>query len=252
VFAASWYYEPPVETLEPLQFKLQRHSERLALELRASGLVAESLSLTLHLEDGRDHRRVFRLPEPGTDVDSWQRVLASHLETMPAISARLANVRLVANPTRPEVKQDGLFDTGLKDPQAFWENLARMAAVVGDHEVGTPLAADTYRPDAFSLVRPAETVPAPEPAPLRPLRGYALRRFRPAWSVRVALEKGKPAQLVGELSGVVKNTAGPWRSNGEWWKPGGWDVETWQIELAQGVYQLARDCEGWWVEGILD
>ena len=74
-FAAQWTYEPPVESIEPLFFKLRRYAERVALELRGAGFVAEKLSLTLLLEDGSDHRREFRLPEPGADVEGWLRVL---------------------------------------------------------------------------------------------------------------------------------------------------------------------------------
>src|ERR1035438_4688855 len=59
-FAAEWAYEPPVESTEPLLFKLRRFAERVALELRGAGFVAEGLSLTLLLEDGTDHRREFR------------------------------------------------------------------------------------------------------------------------------------------------------------------------------------------------
>ena len=74
-FAAEWGYEPPVESIEPLFFKLRRFAERIALELRGAGFVAEKLSLTLLLEDETDHRREFRLPEPGADVEGWLRVL---------------------------------------------------------------------------------------------------------------------------------------------------------------------------------
>jgi hypothetical protein len=68
-FAAEWAYEPPVESVEPLFFKLRRFAERIALELRGAGFVAEQLSLTLLLEDESDHRRTFRLPEPSADLE---------------------------------------------------------------------------------------------------------------------------------------------------------------------------------------
>ena len=48
-FAAAWAYDPPVESLEPLLFLLRRYAERVALELRAAGFVAEKLALTLLL-----------------------------------------------------------------------------------------------------------------------------------------------------------------------------------------------------------
>ncbi|HWA09474.1 MAG TPA: hypothetical protein VG838_08505 [Opitutaceae bacterium] len=251
-FVAQWAYDPPVETMEPLVFKLRRFAERIAFELRAAGFVAEALTLTLLLEDESDHRREFRLPEPGADVDSWLRVLQTHLDTVRTASP-VAGVRLTAMPARPLAKQDGLFDTGLADPQAFWENLARLGAVVGDDRVGTPVMADTHRPDTFVLERPAEAVPAPEPPPLHPLRGPVLRRFRPSWPLRVTVEQTRPVEVSGPLAGVPAGVAGPWRVSGEWWRPGAWEVETWHVEMPDGgVYQLARTAAGWSVEGILD
>lgn len=252
-FAAQWSYEPPVESIEPLFFKLRRFAERIALELRGAALVAEKLSLTLLLEDGGDHRREFRLPEPCADVDGWLRVLGDHLATV-RTGARVAAVRLVAAPARPPQRQEGLFDTGLRDPASFWENLARVAAVVGDDRVGTPLPADTHRPDAFTLERPAEVIAPAGPPPVHAPRGPALRRFRPPWPVGVRCEAGAPASLgQGRLEGRVRAAAGPWRASGDWWGPGAWAVETWLVELVGGgVYQLARTGDAWCVEGMLD
>jgi protein ImuB len=252
-FAAEWSYEPPVESIEPLFFKLRRFAERVALELRGAGFVAERLSLTLLLEDGSDHRREFRLPEPGADVEGWLRILNAHLGTV-RTDARVAGVRLVAAPARPSQKQDGLFDTGLRDPAAFWENLARIGAIVGDDRVGTPVPADTHRPDAFVLARPAEAVPPALGGMVHPPCGPTLRRFRPPWPVRVRCEGGGPVRLEnGRLAGEVRAALGPWRCAGDWWKPQAWAVETWQVEMAGGgVYQLACTDAGWSVEGMLD
>jgi protein ImuB len=252
-FAAQWVYEPPVESIEPLFFKLRRYAERVALELRGAGFVAEKLSLTLLLEDGADHRREFRLPEPGADVEGWLRVLNAHLAEV-RTDARVAGVRLVAAPARPPQKQEGLFDTGLRDPASFWENIARIAAIVGDDRVGTPAPVDSHRPDAFVMERPAEAVTPAAGPPVHPAFGPTLRRFRPPWPVRVACESGAPARLeAGRLEGRVCAALGPWRSAGDWWKPQAWDVETWQVELSGGgLYQLARMGDGWLVEGMLD
>ena len=251
-FLADWVYEPPVEAMEPLLFKLRRFAERVAAELRAAGFVAEKLALTLRLEDETDYRRKFHLPEPGADADSWLRVVQAHLESV-RTAARILGVRLIASPARPQQKQDGLFDTGLRDPAAFWENLARLGAIVGDDRVGTPVMQDTHRPDAFALTRPVESVPPPAEPPVHPPRGAVLRRFRPAWPVRVALADAQPREIFGALRGAVRVARGPWRLDGEWWQPHAWAVETWHVELATGVvYQLACAGGEWSVEGVLD
>lgn len=251
-FVAEWNYEPAIDALEPLLFKLRRYAERVAFELRAAGFVAEALTLTLFLADETDYRREFRLAEPGADVDTWLRVFLSHLESL-KLGAHLVAVRLVATPTRPLVKQDSLFDTGLKDPQAFWENLARVAAILGEGRVGTPVMSETWRPDSFTLEKPAESVPAAEPEPVHPPRGGVLRRYRPSRPVLVRLEGERPSALSGAVTGTVCAAAGPWRASGGWWQTGAWAVETWHVNLANGgVYQLARTIDGWTVEGVID
>ena len=252
-FAAEWSYEPPVESVEPLLFRLRRFAERIALELRAAGCVAETLALTLRLEDETDYRREFALPEPDGDVDRWLRVLLAHLETV-RTAARVAGVRLVAAPVRAPARQDGLFDTGLRDPARFWETLARLGALVGGDRVGTPVMADTHQPDTFTLQRPADTVPAPAPPPVHPPRGPVLRRFRPPAAAQVELAADRPVALASApVRGAIRAAAGPWRAAGDWWKPEAWAVETWHIELAGGgIYQLARTADGWAVEGLLD
>jgi protein ImuB len=252
-FAAQWDYEPPVDSVEPLLFRLRRFAERIAFELRGAGFVAERITLALLMEDGTDYRREFRLPEPGADVDGWMRVLAAHLETV-RTAARIAGARLTASPARPPEKQDGLFDTGLRDPQAFWENLARLGAVVGSDRVGTPVPADSHRLDAFTLEKPQEAVPAPEGQPPHPQRGPALRRFRPARPLSVELDGLRPRWLEGgDLRGAVAACRGPWRESGDWWKPDRWAREIWCVELAGGgLYQIARTAAGWFVEGMLD
>jgi protein ImuB len=253
-FGADWVYEPPVESVEPLLFRLRRFAERVAFELRGAGRVAEKLALTLFLENDTEHHREFRLPEPGANVDTWMRVLQSHLETLKT-EACLIGVKLVATPARPPERQDGLFDSALKDPMAFWENLARIAAILGDERVGTPELRDSWHPDAFAMTRPLEVVPAPESDPLHPPRGLTLRRFRPPWRATVALEHERPVHVASEhVNDQVRDTRGPLHLCGRWWKAeASWAFEIWHVELAGGAtYQLARTTEGWWVEGVLD
>ena len=253
-FAAEWTYEPPVESMEPLLFRLGRFAECVALELRGAGFVAEKLSLRLLLEDETDYVREFRLPEASANVDGWMRVLHGHLETVRTV-ARVSGVRLLATPTRPAEKQDGLFDTGLRDPVVFWENLARVGALVGDDRVGTPVVSDTWRRDAATLEKPAEAVLAAADEPVHPPRGLTLRRFRPPWPACVGVDGGFPVALDSAVvAGAVRATRGPFRFSGEWWKPGdSWTTEVWQLELESGaVYQVTRTAAGWAVEGVYD
>lgn len=253
-FAAEWVYDPPVESLEPLLFRLRRYAERVALELRGAGYVAEQLTLTLFLEDETDQGRDFRLPEPSANLDGWMRILQAHLDTVQT-AARVIGVRLTAKHARPPLKQDGLFDIGLRDPAAFWENLARMGAIVGDHCVGTPTVLDSWQPDSVVLEKPAESVPAPEPEPMHPPRGLTLRRFRPPWPARLAFLENRPVTVDADHTRhEVLAARGPFRSSGSWWDPTkNWMMDVWHIEVSSGaVYQVVQTPQGWCVEGVLD
>ena len=252
-FAAEWSYEPPVESLDPLLFRLRRYAERIAFELRAAGFAAEALALTLRLEDESMLRRDFRLPEPNADADAWLRALHTHLETL-RTPARVAGLRLSASPARATHKQDGLFDTGLRDPAAFWDTLARLGALVGEGRVGAPSPCDTYRPDSYTLGSPPETVPPPQPPPVHPRRGPVLRRFRPPRPARLLFSNGLPVLLECECAtGPILDARGPWLAAGDWWTPTPWALETWHVELESGgIYQLSRSASGWHLEGVLD
>ena len=252
-FEASMDLENEIETLEPLLFILRRFVDRLALQLANASLVAADLALELRLADETGYRRGFRLPEPTGDPDILFRALHTHLETLHTDSA-IKGVGLAITPTRPLVRQQGLFDTGLRDPHGFAETLARVEAVVGTGRVGTPRLETTHRPDAFALEKPVDAVgPLPLPPILPPL-GLPLRRFRPPAEARVIVNSHGPASVhCSIVTGEVKRRRGPWRRSGEWWKPEHWAVEEWDVELERGgLFRLTRRAEQWWVEGMYD
>ena len=117
-------FEQEIETLEPLLFILRRFLDRLTLELRAAQHVAAEMEFSLRLEDDTHHTRSFRLPEPTADADILFRTLHTHLESLQT-AASICALELRLTPTRPLVRQQGLFETGLRDPHGFAETLAR-------------------------------------------------------------------------------------------------------------------------------
>jgi len=253
-FVAGMEFEEEVETLDPLLFMLRRFLERLAVELRAAGFVAASLDLTLGLSDGGRHGRSFRLPEPTADVEILFRTLHTHLDALRTESA-IASLALELSPTRPLVRQHGLFDTGLRDPHGFGETLARTMAIVGADRVGTPQSADTHRPDAVTLATPAANIPAPEPRPLHPAIGLPLRRFRPPLPAQFELTEGKPTYLWTErFHGAVAEVRGPWQSSGDWWQADrAWRRTEYDIAVADGgLYRVVFAGGAWSVEGEYD
>ena len=254
-FTAALELENEIETLEPLLFILRRFVDRLSLELANAGLAAAELTLTLFCANRESLARSFRLPEPSTNPDILFRVLHTYLESLRAESA-IEKVALQIVPSRPLVRQQGLFDSALIDAHGFAETLARAVAIVGSGRVGTPHLDNTHRPDAVTLAPPAASVEASEPTNDFWLRGLALRRFRPAFPAKVELAGCAPAYIWTEVvQGVVRATQGPWRSSGGWWDPThAWEREEWDVELATGgVYRVFKRPEGsWFLEGEYD
>ncbi len=252
-FTAALELEQPVETLEPLLFVLRRCLDRLTLQLTNAGAVAAALELVLALDDDTSCARDFRLPDPTADAEILFRALHTHLESL-RTAAPIRGLKLTLSPTRPLTRQRGLFETGLRDPHGFADTLARLGGLLGADRVGTPAREATHRPDAFRLAAPAPVVaPAPQP-PVLPTLGLPLRRFRPPCPARVELTPQGPTHVQSSPAhGLILRARGPWKRDGEWWKPGSWSREEWDVELAGGgLYRLVRLATGWLVEGMYD
>jgi protein ImuB len=253
-FSAAMEFEEEVETLEPLLFILRRFLERLALELRTNGYVAAALELSLSLADDTRHERSFRLPDPTADVEILFRALHTHLESL-RTEASIVGVQLRAEPARPLVRQQGLFDTGLVDPHGFSETLARVVAIVGSDRVGTPQLEDTHRPDAVKLVPPPPVIPPIAAPPVHAPRGLPLRRFRPPLRAQLELSEGRPTYLwTDRFNGPIAQVRGPWLSSGEWWQADrAWRRTEYDVALGNGgLYRLVLSERAWFIEGEYD
>lgn len=253
-FTAAFDFEEEVETLEPLLFILRRFLDRLALDLTNAGFVAAGLELRLLLADETRHERIFRLPEPTGDPAILFRAVHTHLETLHT-GAPVAGLRLLAVPCRTLVRQQGLFDTGLRDPHGFAETLARLIALAGSGSTGTPRLEPSHRPDAVVLEPPAPVIPPGQPPPVHPPLGLPLRRFRPPVPAVVETVALQPAALDSPRArGQIVDRRGPWRASGDWWQADtAWSRLEWDIELEHGgLYRLLRTREGWFLEGEYD
>jgi len=253
-FTAAMEFEHEIETLEPLLFILRRFLDRLTLELLTAQFVAGELELTLRLVDDTRHTRRFRLPEPTADAEILFRALHTHLESLQT-AASISAVHLRVVPTRPLVRQQGLFETGLRDPQGFAETLARLGALVGSDRAGTPQLEDTHRPDAVKLAPPAAVIPPPVPSPRHSPEGLPLRRFRPPLPARLEFTGDQPTYLWTEtFHGALTDLRGPWPSSGDWWQQDrAWSRVEWDIALATGgLYRLLRIDRSYFIEGEYD
>lgn len=254
MFTASLTFEQEIETLEPLLFILRRFLDRLSLELQAAQHVAAEIELTLRLEDETAAAHHFRLPEPTADPEILFRALHTRLESL-RTETSIVGLDLRIVPTRPLVRQPGLFETGLRDPHGFAETLARLAALVGADHLGTPELEDTHRPDAVHFIPPAPIIPPPAPPALHPPLGAPLRRFRPPLPAQLEFTGERPTYLwTTHTRGEIVFQSRPWHSSGGWWQADHtWSRVEWDIALAAGgLYRLLRHDQAYFLEGEYD
>jgi len=250
-FAEAADLEYPVEMLEPLLFLLRRFLEQIAVRLACAYLAAGKLRLVLRFERDEPYRRIFTIPQPTDSVDLLFRLLHTHLENFTSPSA-IIGVELAARPMRPQTRQTDLLDRGLRDPHQFAETLARLQALLGPAEVGTPELASSHHPDAFAM-RPCDLETARSPEKEREiLLGAPCLRFRPPEPARVILDETRPAFLYSSPStGPIREACGPWRLAGNWWEEErSWSREEWDISTADGFYRLVQAGAGWFLDGM--
>jgi protein ImuB len=246
-FEESIDFEQPLETLEPLFFILRRFLERLTLRIESIYLLIAELHLRLTLEDGEKIVRILQIPAPTREVEMLFGIAAQYLETLQT-KAPVTGFHLEAKPSRPAGHQFDLFQGGLKDPNRFFQTLARLAALVGNEKVGIPQRIDTHRPDSLQMQMPELGWSRKNhPKSRRPKTGPGLRRYRPGMAVRVELNDGKPVLLQSNLiAGRILEVRGPWKLSGNWWDRTRWETKEWDVALDNGgLYRIAQKTTHW-------
>jgi protein ImuB len=273
--------ESTLDLLEPVLLLLGRILNDLCARLRAHSLAANEIRLKLKLERAPDHAVTLCLPVPMMDAQVFLKLLQLDLDARPP-QAPVERIRLDLKPVEPRTTQHGLFLPASPEPEKLEITLARIRALVGSANLGTPELVDTYRPDSFRLthlrilnyphvgqailspaIRTEAQVPltplvrAGIPAVSRPARLIAcptsfqkltMRRFRPPQHAQVWCgTDGRPARIsFSKGDGRVIACAGPWRTSGDWWAGEPWDREEWDVEItsatAGGVLRIHRDC----------
>jgi protein ImuB len=248
---------------------LRRFLEQLAVRLAASYLVTKELTLRITFANSRQdepavtgkqsYERVFKIPQPTNDVDLLFRMLQTHLENFRSEHPIVA-VALSAEPIKSAGEQFGLFETTLRNPHQLSETLARLTALLGGDQIGTPVLEETHRPDAFRMQPFSWAVVSAVPSgeTLRALRTAhataALRRFRPAVSAPVFQDEDTPAHVrSGEMSGKIIDERGPYLLSGNWWDEKSWARAEWDLQLKNGELVRAHEREGVWkIDGVYD
>jgi protein ImuB len=252
IFSEQIEFEHEVETAGPLIFVLRRFVEQLSQRLKAVYLVAGEFQLRLGLASGDRYDHRFTVPSPMAGVETLFRMLQTHLETVRTDSP-IISLELTAQPAWQETHQFGLFENTLRNPNQFAETLARLTALAGQENVGTPVVEATYRPDVFRMRRPDFDNIQHSQAKMQNA-GLQLRRFRPPLPAHFEFRETRPALVRSEwFRGPVADARGPFLSSGQWWDDHRWAREEWDIEIAGGILiRVFRSNESCFIEGVYD
>jgi protein ImuB len=253
-----------IDSFEPLSFLLRAALERLTVRLDIRGLRAGDLRLSLRLEGGGLEEHVVTVAAPTNEVKALLTLARLHFDRQPPRAA-VEWFRLTAVAERLRPIELDLFAPAGPSPQDLGVAIARLTAIAGAERVGSPAVLDSHRPEAFAVERFAIAPPAPAaaksdrsttngPTPL------ALRAFRPAASIEVVCDRGRPDFVRGtgeseKFGGRVVTLAGPWRLTGEWWRDSSFARDYYDAELSDGgIYRIYRERESgdWFADGVYD
>ena len=248
VFRKEVELECEIELLEPLMLVVAGMLEELAAEMRSYSMATNELRVTLGLERASAHVIALRLPVPMLDPAVLLKLLHLDLSGRPA-QAAVEKIAVELMPVEPRTTQYGLYLPSSPEPEKLEITLARIRNLVGAGNVGSPVVADTHRPDSFRMGRFHGSVERPG-APR-----MVLRRFRPPRPAQVWCTGEGPVRIVSyEGKWTVTASAGPWATSGEWWTEG-WDRKEWDVEISgKGIFRIHHDrgSRRWFVEGSYD
>ena len=291
-FVERMELEWPIEELEPLSFVFARLLDPLEAALERADRAGAAIRVELRLVTRDVHTRLLQLPAPMRDARVLRTLLLLDLESHPP-SAGIDIVTIEIDPAPSRIVQFSLLQRATPSPETLATLTARLNALVGETRCGSPMLLDTHRPDAFAMhrfnpgteqrraksdQRPAKSEQRRASSEQRTAssdqrrasseqrtakseeRTLVLRRFRPPVAVRVTVDRGRPVRVAidrkGMPGGAVQQSAGPWRTSGEWWNGDGhWDRDEWDVSLSDGsvcrVY-CDRVTERWFLDAVID
>ena len=218
----------PLDNLESLLFGVAIMLDHLIVRAMMRVYALASVTIDLRLEDGGTHSRTVSPRVPTNDKHLWLKLLHLDLEAHPA-TAPILGVRLHAEPGTTSKVQLGLFSPQLPEPGRLDVALARIAALVGDNNVGRAVLEDThsvhgFHVEAFTLPSGDSTVRCSRTSQV------CLRHVHRREEILVTIQGGRPAsfQFRGRRY-AVRHAYGPWLIGGEWWNERTWGQEQWDL-----------------------
>ena len=277
IFASAVELEHHIAELEPLSFIFARLLNQICASLNAYALATNELFIQMQLADNTSHERKLVLPHPMSDHKVFLKLLLLDTEMHPP-QAAVRSVSITCEPVKPRVLQIGLFIPLAPAPDKLELTLARLAKLVGEENIGSPVLLDTHRPDAFSVKRFVVSAMSggvktrkkiKERRSLATWRSLGFRMYRPPLRAVVDVDAGCPKQISAwskqrSVYGKVVESSGPWRTTGDWWRNDRWSRDEWDVALEAGprrnessqrsLYRIYRELNtgAWFVEGSYD
>ena len=244
-----------IHELHVLTTLLERVLDRLCARLVSAHLWTDAVDVRLGLADGSHDTRTVSLACPMDAAPPILALLALDLARRPPRAAVIA-AAVSAHVLVRRAAAGGLWQPAVPAVRDLATALARLAALVGTDNVGTPVVCDSHRPDAVTLAPfdpPADATVGSDASEV----GLVLRRLRPPRRVDVDTEGERPVRVRGAVGGERRITAsaGPWRVSGEWWDAARWARDEWDAALADGtVCRLAYEPlrAEWFLDGVYD
>jgi protein ImuB len=230
--------EHPLRLLEPLLLTIAPLLQELM-----QGLSFNRVTLGLVLASKSEHRRTLEFPVPVRDSKTVLKQLQFDLEAHPP-EAAIVGVQVHLNCVEPRGLQHGLFIPQAPAPEKLHLTLARVTALLGERNVGSPELLDTHRPDAFVMRAFTPQAGATSAAtPMERKLRFAFRYYRPAVTAQVQVQAERPVSVNRQS---VLTAAGPWRASGDWWTGTAWNREEWDVELGNGgLYRVYSAASRW-------
>jgi len=245
----------PLESLEPLLFILSPMLDTLLRQAINHALALRYVTIILELEKAAPHQLEVRPAVPVQSKDLLLKLLNLKLQSEPPQAGILA-VTLKAEPAIPQVSQRGLFQSQFPEPDKLDLLIARLTAIVGEQNVGSPILSNTYCDDEFVMGPFQPTAGGHAPAQSIAPRA-ALRRFRPAQQARVVSQNAVPALLFWKGERLqLGRVSGPWQTSGYWWDGRHWEADEWDAIVSEPPQALRLRHEPlpgtWYVAGQYD
>jgi protein ImuB len=259
VFALEEFvtFDGPIELMDSLLFVLGPMLDQLLARAQNRSYALASVIVKLGLDGGGEHERSIKPALPVLQREVLLRLIHLDLQTHPPV-AGVMSIQLHAEPGDRSKVQLGLFAPQLPEPLRLDVTLARIAALVGEDRVGRAKLRDTHCSDGFVMER--FLIPSTPPKETTARQAVALRRYRPPLKLSVRHEDRRLVYFF--LQGKrysVQEAYGPWRRSGEWWSPGVWSREEWDVRATAQADEIllciiAHDLlnQRWQLEAVYD